>query len=85
VWTLMTRSESIVSTYTSPKNEKEAWISVLLRLYGVFYRRLNCWTRLPANVLTPRALESFDSNSQLAAMRSSHDLSEIQEREASKR
>ena len=45
------------------------------RLFGVLYRWLDRWTRLPANVLTPRALES------MIQWRS---FSEIQEREISK-
>ena len=30
-----------------------------IRLFGVLYRWLDRWTRLPANFLTPRALESL--------------------------
>ena len=61
VQTLMTRSMSTVSTSTSMQiqnNEKRAWISVGVKLSGVLYRWLDHWTRLPAIVLMPHALET---------------------------
>ena len=56
--TLMTRSVSIVSTYESPKERERSPDQRASRLLGVLYRWLDRWTRLPANVLTPRTLES---------------------------
>ena len=58
VRTLMTRSVSIVSTYESPKERERSPDQHAGRLFGVLYRWLDRWTRLPANVLTPRALKS---------------------------
>ena len=60
--TLMTRSVSTVSTvstYESPKERERSPDQRASRLFGVLYRWLDRWTRLPANFLTPRALESF--------------------------
>ena len=58
VRTLMTRSVSTVSTYESPKERERSPDQRASRLFGVLYRWLDRWTRLPANFLTPRALES---------------------------
>ena len=58
VRTLMTRSVSIVSTYESPKERERSPDQRASRLFGMLYRWLDRWTRLPANFLTPRALES---------------------------
>ena len=58
--TLMTHSMSTVSTYASPKgHKKKARIDVGLKLFGVLHRWIDHWTRLPAIVLTPRALETL--------------------------
>ena len=57
--TLMTRSVSIVSTYESPKERERSPDQCASRLFGVLYRWLDRWTRLPANFLTPCALESL--------------------------
>ena len=58
VRTLMTRSVSIVSMYESPKERERSPDQRASRLFGVLYRWLDRWTRLPANILMPRALES---------------------------
>ena len=51
MWTLMMHSMSTVV-------QKKAWISVGLKLFGVLHRWIDYWTRLPAIVLTPCALET---------------------------
>ena len=53
VWILMTCSMSTVSTYASQENEIEAQISIQLG-----FLKYSTWTRLPANVSMPYALET---------------------------
>ena len=63
------------------KNKKKAWISIGLQLSGVLLKWLDHWTRLPAIVLTPHALETQTAH-ELAIMIVV--FSELQEHEASK-
>ena len=82
VRTLMTRSVSIVSTYESPKERERSPDQRASRLFGVLYRWLDRRTRLPANFLTPRALES-QRTIIIGSWQPTH-RAEIQEHEASK-
>ena len=84
VGTLMMCSTSAVSTYMSSKEREREPDQCALRLFGVLYRWLNQWTRLPANILIPCALESQKVIARSSDEFSSRRLSKIQEHEASK-
>ena len=47
-----------MSTYASPKERERGPDQCVLRTFGVLYRWLDQWTRLPANILMPHVLES---------------------------
>ena len=77
--TLMTRSVSIVS----PKERERSLDQRASRLFGVLYRWLDRWTRLPANILRLRSLESLRTIV-VGPWQPTHWHYEIQERDASK-